>query len=134
LHKKISSNTRISLESSIVENLIKKFIETDVNTIFEFISNKYNNEEYVKWDPIILETIKLFIEQKQSENAIKLHMFIKDPIAKIESDILCGRLKSAFQAASKLKNKELISKIKKIAEDRNDPTVVDWCISYLKQN
>lgn len=73
----------------------------------------------------MMPVIEIFAkEKKDTITAEKLAGLLQSPTQRVEALIMCGKLKSAYLAAVKMSNKDLVRKIFNEAALANEKTII----------
>jgi zinc finger FYVE domain-containing protein 26 len=85
----------------------------------------------VAWDQFVHSSVKKFVALGQAKSAEKLIPFITKDENRIESLIICGKLKTAYLLAVKTNQKDKVALIRDEAKSKNFMTEYRLCVQYL---
>jgi hypothetical protein len=81
----------------------------------------------------MMPVVEIFAKEKKDVvTAEKLAGLLVSPAQRVDALILCGKLKSAYLAAVKMANKDLVRKIFTEAALANEKNIVKLCAKYLE--
>jgi len=87
--------------------------------------------EDAAWDQFVHSCVKKLVALSQAKAAEKLIPFITKDENRIDSLILCGKLKTAYLLAVKTNQRDKVALIRDEAKNKNFMTEYRLCVQYL---